>query len=135
VILTLYIPDRYRRLEAPAHIVDSDFDIIYTGPIPKAQQAEIANSIEQLLADFTALGEVFPEMLDLIDPDKTGHELARVRGVPTHILRTDKEVMEIRQSRMEQQQQQQELAMAQQSGDAMKAVGEGSKAMEVMKGG
>jgi len=122
-------------IEAPAHIVDSDFDIIYTGPIPKAQQAEIANSIEQLLADFTALGEVFPEMLDLIDPDKTGHELARVRGVPTHILRTDKEVMEIRQSRMEQQQQQQELAMAQQSGDAMKAVGEGSKAMEVMEGG
>ncbi len=114
---------------APKNIADTDYDIIYTGPIARAQQAEVANSIEQLLADYAALGEIFPEMLDLPDPDKTGHELARVRGVPTHILRTEKELKKIRADRAEQQRVAQELSMAEASGAAMKAVGEGQAAL------
>ena len=114
----------------PEGIQGLEYDIIYTGPIPRAQQAEIANSIEQLLADYTALGEVFPEMLDLIDVDKTGHELARVRGVPTHILRTDKELKQIRAERAEKEAEAMALATAQAGGEAMKAVGEGQAAME-----
>jgi len=119
--------DQYE--QAPEDIENLEFDIIYTGPIPRAQQAEIANSIEQLLADYAALGEIYPEMLDLIDVDKTGHELARVRGVPTHILRDADEVKKIRADRRQAEQQAIELAQAEQGGKAMEAVGKGQQAM------
>jgi hypothetical protein len=114
----------------PEHIAEMEYDIQYTGPIPRAQQAETANAIEQLLADYAALGEIYPDLLDLIDVDKMGLELARTRGVPTHILRTDAELKVVRKEKAELQQQQAQLQMAQQAGDSMKAVGEGQQAME-----
>ncbi len=114
---------------APFRVTVNDVDIAYTGPIPRAQQAEIANSIEQLMADYAALGEIFPELLDLVDVDKMGLELARVRGVPTKILRDPKQVKKIRKERAEKEEVALELAMAQAGGDAMKAVGEGQAAI------
>jgi hypothetical protein len=115
---------------APEGIIDSEFDIAYTGPIPRAQQAEIANSIEQLMADYAALGEIFPELLDLVDTDKMGLELARVRGVPTKILRNPQEVEAIRAERAQAEAQAMELAQAEQAGKAMQAVGQGAAALE-----
>jgi hypothetical protein len=116
----------------PDFLEGIEYDIIYTGPIPRAQQAEIANSIEALMADFAAMAQVpqFAEMLDLLDPDKVGHELGRVRGVPTHIFRTEKELKQIREERAEQQRIANELAAAQEAGAAMTAVGEGQQALE-----
>ena len=83
----------------PPSVAGQEFDIVYTGPIPRAQQAEIANAIEALMADYAALGEIFPELLDLVDPDKMGRELQKVRGAPTRIMRSQKEVDEIRAAR------------------------------------
>ena len=116
----------------PENIADKAFDIVYTGPIPRAQQAEIANSIEALMADFTALAQVpqLAQLLDLVDVDKMGHELAKVRGVPTRILRSNDDVKKIRLERKEQEDLAMELAMAEQSGKSMKAVGEGNAALE-----
>jgi len=116
-------------VEIPEDTVIGEYKIIYTGPIARAQQAEIANSIEQLMADYTALGEVFPELLDLVDVDKMGHELAKVRGVPTRILRNDTDVKKIRADRAEAEQEAMELAKAQAAGDAMQSVGAGAAAM------
>jgi hypothetical protein len=110
--------------------INPNFDIAYTGPIPRAQQAEIANSIEQLMADYAALGEIYPELLDLVDVDKMGIELARVRGVPTKILRDPEDVARIRAERADQEQQAMELMQAQQAGEAMTAVGQGAQAMD-----
>jgi hypothetical protein len=129
LMMTVDILLRNERIR-PAPEGISNFDIAYTGPIPRAQQAEIANSIEQLMADYAALGEIFPELLDLVDVDKMGLELARVRGVPTKILRSPDEVEAIRADRAAQEEQAMELAQAEQAGNAMKAVGEGANAME-----
>lgn len=115
--------------EPPQEVGFQEFDIAYTGPIPRAQQAEVANAIEMMLADFTAMGEVYPELLDLPDPDKLGYELAKVRGVPTSIMRDPKEVKKIRAERAAQEKKIAELAQAEQAGNAMKAVGEGAEAI------
>jgi hypothetical protein len=128
--LTMSILMRNGRVPPPpAGVEGMEFDIAYTGPIPRAQQAEIANAIEMLMADYAALGEIFPELLDLPDPDKMGHELARARGAPTSILRDPEEVKQIRAARAQEQAEQAELMKAQQAGDAMKAVGEGAALM------
>jgi hypothetical protein len=110
--------------------ITSDFEIAYTGPIARAQQSEIANSIEQLMADYTALGEVFPELLDLVDTDKMGLELARVRGVPTKILRNPDDVKQIRADREKAEAEQMGMLQAEQAGKSMKAIGEGAASME-----
>ncbi len=129
--LTISILMRHGVVEPqPEEFGDAEFDIIYTGPIPRAQQAETARAIEQLMADYAALGEIFPELLDLVDPDKMGHELARVRGVPTHILRTEDELKKIRAERAQQEQVAMELVQAEQGGKAMEAVGKGQQAMD-----
>jgi hypothetical protein len=129
LMMTVRILIRNNRIR-PAPEGVTDWEIAYTGPIPRAQQAEIANSIEQLMADYAALGEIFPELLDLVDVDKMGLELARVRGVPTKILRSPDEVEAIRADRAAQEEQAMELAQAEQAGNAMKAVGEGANAMD-----
>jgi hypothetical protein len=110
--------------------ISQDFEIAYTGPIARAQQSEIANSIEQLMADYTALGEVFPELLDLVDTDKMGLELARVRGVPTKILRNPDDVKQIRADREAAEAEQMAMLQAEQAGKSMKAIGEGAASME-----
>jgi hypothetical protein len=128
--MTINIMARHDRFRPPPeNIAGAEFDIAYTGPIPRAQQSEIANSIEQLLADYTALGEVYPEMLDLIDVDKAGLELARVRGVPTKILRNPEDVKKIRAEREAAEAEAMEIAKAQASGDAMQSMGAGVQAI------
>jgi hypothetical protein len=116
--------------EPPPSVQGQEFDIVYTGPIPRAQQAEIANAIEALMADYAALGEVFPQLLDLVDPDKMGRELQKVRGAPTRIMRSQKEVDQIRAERAEAEQRQQALMEAQEAGKAMELVGKGAAAMD-----
>lgn len=129
--LTINILMRNGRVpEAPESVKNKQFDIAYTGPIPRAQQAEIANSIEMLMADYTALGEVFPELLDLVDVDKMGRELAKVRGVPTLIMRSEDEVKKIRADRAVKEKEAMDLAIAQESGKAMEAIGKGQMAMD-----
>ena len=113
----------------PAHLQNAQFDIIYTGPIPRAQQAETANSIAQFLADITSLGEAYPAILDLVNVDRTGKALAQARGVPSDILNKDADIKKIRMARAEMEQQQQQIAEAQAAGEAMKATGEGAAAM------
>jgi hypothetical protein len=128
---TIHILMRHGKVTpAPDGIVGGDFDIAYTGPIPRAQQAEIANSIETLMADYAALGEIMPELLDLVDPDKMGLELARVRGVPTKIMRDPQDVAQIRAERAEMQAKSAAMAEAQQAGEAMKSFGEGANSLE-----
>jgi hypothetical protein len=116
--------------QPPQSVAGKEFDIVYTGPIPRAQQAEIANSIEAYMADIAALAEVFPSLLDLVDPDKMGHELSKVRGVPTRIMRSAKEIKQIREERAEQEEEARQVAMAQESGKAMEAVGKGAAMMQ-----
>ena len=59
-----------------------------------------------------------------------GHELAKVRGVPTRIMRSEKEVAEIRKQREAQQAQQQAIMEAQEAGAAMESIGKGAAMME-----
>ena len=126
--LTISIIMRHNIMREPPDGV-GEFDIVYTGPIPRAQQAEIANSIAQYLADLASLAEIYPEMLDRVDPDKAALELQKVRGAPSKIMRTDKEVQVIRTARADEQRKIREAQLLQQQGAAMEQAGKGAAAV------
>ena len=117
-------------LELPESVQGQDLDFVYTGPIPRAQKAEIANGIIQWLMEIAQLAELFPEMLDIPDTDQATRTLAELRGVPADLTKTEDEVEEVRNARAEQQQQMQEAQNIQMGGEAMKAAGEGAQAAQ-----
>ena len=117
-------------LPMPESVQGQDLDFIYTGPIPRALQAETANGIVQWLTETAQLAEFFPEVLDIPDPDASIRKLADLRGVPADGLKTADEVDEVRAGRAEQEKQMQEAQNIQMGGEAMKAAGEGAQAAQ-----
>jgi len=128
--MTIGILMRNGKVRPAPEGITGEFDIAYTGPIPRAQQAEIANAIEALLADFAALGEVYPQMLDKVDPDIVAEQLAKVRGVPTIIMRTDDDLKKFRAEKAAVEKRRMELVEAEQAGKSMEAIGKGGQALD-----
>jgi len=80
--------------------------------------------------------QIFPEMMDRIDPDLYATKLAEYMGVPADAMRDDKAVAQVREERAAQQKQQQEMEQAQVQAQVVKDSAQGAKAMgEAMQGG
>jgi hypothetical protein len=109
-----------------------DLDIEYTGPIPRAQKNERAQSMSLWIGELANLDALAPglNMIDTVDSDALARELGFDRGVPAKLMRTVEEVVQIRQQRAEAQQAAQEMEMLKQAGSAMKDIGQGQQAMD-----
>ena len=114
----------------PEGLTEEELDIEYTGPIPRAQKNEQAQSISLWVGELAGLAQVMPDILDVPDSDAVARELANSRGVPARLLQDEKVVAEIRAERAENQRQMEQLQIAQQAGQAMQAAGDGAAAME-----
>jgi hypothetical protein len=114
----------------PEGLEAEDLDIEYTGPIPRAQKNEQAQSVSMWVNEIAALGQIVPEFVDIIDTDMVARELGYDRGVPAKLMRSEEEVTAIRQQRAEAQAQAEQMAMLEQAGKSMKTIGEGAAAME-----
>lgn len=126
----------YRTLERngqlpapPQNLSDQLLDIEYTGPIPRAQKNEQAQAVSLWMGELAGLAQMMPDILDIVDTDRTARELGMDRGVPAKLMRDEKEVKDIRMQRQQAQEAAQQLAMLQGAGDAMKSLGEGEDAM------
>jgi len=93
----------------PEGLEEVDLDIEYTGPIPRAQKNERAQSMSMWISELAGYSQVVPEILDTIDTDAIARGLGYDRGVPAKMMRTEEEVQALRQQRAEQQQQMMEL--------------------------
>ena len=107
----------------PQGLVQADLDIEYTGPIPRAQKNERAQSMSMWIGELAGLGQAIPEILDVVDSDALARGLGFDRGVPAKMMKTEEEVAEIRKQRNEQQQQAQQMAMLEQASKSAKNLG------------
>lgn len=82
-----------------------EVDIEYISPLNRAQRAEEGVAILRTLESVTGLAQFDPEVLMVFDPKKIARELADINGVPAKVLRSDEEIMAIK----DQQAQQAEL--------------------------
>ena len=111
-------------------------EIEYTGPMARSQKSDKAVSMERYMMTLSQTAQIFPEMMDRIDPDLYATKLAEYMGVPADAMRDDEAVKAVREERAAQQQAQQEQEQALAQAQVMKDAGAGAKSMgEGMQGG
>jgi len=95
--------------QPPPELLDildgSDVKIDYIGPMSQVQKRFYQmQSLEQPIDKLIKYGNFFPEVLDLVDPDKFGRHLLNDSSLPQDLIRENKTVQGIRQQRAKQRQ-------------------------------
>ena len=109
--------------------MNGDFDVDYVGPMARAQKADEIGMINQWLGMMAEMGQVFPEMNLLPDPQAAGRELAKVMNIPATIVRSETEVDEIMEQQKQDDLQARQLELAMGAAEGAANIGQGAKAM------
>jgi hypothetical protein len=130
IVRTFKILARMGQLpEQPESVIGQEMDIEYTGPLPRAQHAEVALGIETTMAAMLGGAEVWPEGLDLLDVDQAYRTIAETRGVPAKVLKSADEVEAKRRARADEEEQMKQMAMMQAGGEAAQSAGAGIESL------
>ena len=116
----------------PEGLEGSRLNIEYTGPLARAQKSGTADAIMRWLGEGAQLAEAYPEARELPDAEEALRIVAELRGVPIDAVRSEQELAQIRQKRMEQQQQAQQAAMMNQGAETLERAGKGVQALSAV---
>lgn len=105
-----------------------EMDIVYLGPMARAQKMDEAQGTERLLGTVTSLG--IPQLAEGIDYDQAARILQKGYGAPAVIMKPQSQIDEERQQKQAQIKQQQEAELMSKAGPGMKATAEGMKTMQ-----
>ncbi len=106
---------RAGRMPMPPQIVldmaqGQRIEVDYLGVLSQAQKKLFQTQrIQAGIQMAKEIGEVFPDSLDRIDPDKLMDEAMESVGFPAKVIRPDDEIIEIRRARQAAQQQERDL--------------------------
>lgn len=116
----------------PEEIFDTDgeIDVEFQNPIAKAQRAGDVEAINLAVQDLAPLGQIFPQVWDAFDPDKTRAHVFEIRGVPAKVTRSDEEIAAVREAKVKQDQA--ELAMAE-AAQIAETMGKAAPMVKVLK--
>jgi len=116
---------------APEYMQTGNIEIEYVSPLAKAQRQGEIDSTLRMFEILNPLAQIDPGIFDYVDMDGLVKFVARTVGVPASVLRSEREVMTIREERQEAEAQQAEMAQMQQAAEsagaaapALKAVGD-----------
>jgi hypothetical protein len=102
------MPDKLRE----HFYMGGEYHVRYEAPLNLAQQAGAGVGIMQTIQAIAPLAQLTPEVMLIFDPVKAARELARINGVPNKVLRSEKEVDDLKAQQDQAQQAQQLLAAA-----------------------
>lgn len=86
-------------------------EVDYMGPLAQAQKRLFkTQGVSQSISAIAPLAQVKPNVLDIIDFDKTAREILEANGMPTKTIRPPAKVEEIRKAEAEQQQKMNQAA-------------------------
>lgn len=125
-----YRAGRFPEMPGIVEEKEGQYQVEYTGPMARSQKQTVVDAINNWMAMTAQMAQIFPEMLDLPKVDAIARDTALMSGVPAGYIKSEEELAADRNAKAQQAQQQQQLIMAQQGGEALKAVGEGAAAME-----
>lgn len=100
--------------DPPPDIAQQALKVDFISILAQAQQMVASTTIQQSLGFIGGVAGLFPEVVDVVDIDKTAREYMQANGMPESCMRSEDDVAQIRQQRQEAQQQQQ---MAQDMGN------------------
>ena len=116
---------------APEYMQTGNIDIEYVSPLAKAQRQGEIDSTLRMFEILNPLAQIEPGIFDYVDMDGLVKFVARTVGVPASVLRSETDVVNIREERQQAEAQQAEMMQAQQVAEtagaaapALKAVGQ-----------
>ena len=93
----------------PENLKDEDYDIYFTGPLPRAMRRDVTVSMLGLLDAVAQAGQVMPALMEALHPVRFSQYLAYASGVPAEVLRTKDEVEEAQEAQNAKEQQMMEI--------------------------
>jgi len=116
-------------MNPPEAVSNTNMDIEYVGPLARSQRMEEAVAVERLYQLAMNVAQVDPAIMDIIDHDQAIRMRAKLLGVPKTLLRSEDDVMEMREAKAQQQQQMMEAQQQQAQADAMAKTGQAVEKM------
>jgi len=108
-------------LQAPEILTNQEVDIEYVSPVAVAQKGSQLEGIMRGLELFGSISQIAP-VTDYIDENGLVKQIINILGLPAKMIKSDKEVQEIRAVRQEQQaaqaQMQQDMMVSEQAKNA-----------------
>lgn len=108
-------------LPAPEILVNQEVDIEYVSPVAVAQKGSQLESIMRGLEIFGSVAQIAP-VTDYIDENGLVKQIINILGLPAKMIKSDKQVQELRAVRQEQEaaqaQMQQEMMQSEQARNA-----------------
>lgn len=105
---------------------DSSMDIVYTGPLVRAQRSDIALGTTRWLATAAQMSEYYPEAMDIPNMDEILRGYGTMEGVPARFMNPDNV---IKKKRRDRNARERVMAMA----EEVQAAGEANQAMGVVE--
>ena len=131
--LTLDIMAHNRMIDDPPdEIADNlGYNVVYEGPLARAQRNAEILAIQQTFADLTGVLPIYPEVKVDVDGHKAFRLLCEIRGTQG-ILNSEQDALEAENKMIEQQNAQTALQVA---GGTAEALGKAAPALQVMREG
>ena len=115
--------------EAPSYVANDRVEVEYVSPLAKAQRQSEVQGVVRMIEMMQPIASMDPTALDHIDVDGLAKHVIKVLGIPATVIRSDIEVMMLREQRAQQQQQQAEM---QQAAMAAEAAGKAAPAVKAV---
>jgi hypothetical protein len=125
----------------PPELQNADIEIEYVSPLIRAQQGMKTQEILQAMQEVSMIGQVYPQVMDILDGDALARNVLENRGVPQSCIRAVQETLELRKQKQlaqeaaQQQMQQQQLIQGAMEGyqGLSKAPEDGSPAQSLLR--
>lgn len=109
---------------------DGEIGIEFDNPISRAQKSEDADALVLAVNDLAPLAQVYPNIFDRLDPDRTASGIFEVRGIPALWQRNEEEQERLRAAREEQDRKEAALTDVAQLAEASKNIAPMAKVLQ-----
>lgn len=101
--------------EMPEELIEAEgeYEIEYSSSATRIQREEEVQSIRATFVDMAGIAEVDPTAVEVLDAPGSVRFIAEARGVPQHLIRSDREFKEIVSAQAQRAEQQEAIANAQ----------------------
>jgi hypothetical protein len=105
-------------IEIPEAVLDSKVKLIFNSPLTRAQKQTESNSFQIFLNQLAALGQIFPEVLQVPKPLRLVEALRDIQEIDPDLLRNEDEVNAAIKEQQNAQRAEQEAAILEQTSRA-----------------
>ena len=110
----------------------SEMDIIYEGPLMRAQRMESVTSTQRWLEMNGRMAEIYPDVLDIPDMDEVDRYIRESLSIPESLAKDPEAIKKTRDDRAKKRGEAEQAAGMQMQGEALEQMGAGVEKMKAV---